>query len=152
MFGGIHLWSHLVIDFFVGNFFFFCCCFVCLFLMVQFHSWESVCSYIIFLLDSVLREYTFLEICPFLLGCPFCCCLLLFSHQVMSNSFATQWTAAHQSTQARILEWVAISFARGYSQARDWTRISCIGRCILSTWEVWATREALSILLVYNFL
>ena len=27
--------------------------------------------------------------------------------------------------QARILEWVAISFSRGSSQPRDWTHISC---------------------------
>ena len=38
-------------------------------------------------------------------------------------------------SQARILEWVAISFSRGYS----WTRISCIGRRMLYHW---ATREA----------
>ena len=33
--------------------------------------------------------------------------------------------------QARILEWVSISFSRGSSQARDWTHISCLGRRIL---------------------
>ena len=32
--------------------------------------------------------------------------------------------------QARVLEWVAISFSRGSSQPRDRTRVSCIpGRC-----------------------
>ena len=47
--------------------------------------------------------------------------------------------------QARILEWVAISFSRGSSQLRDWTWVSCIaGR--LST--VWATREPPSYLYV----
>ena len=40
--------------------------------------------------------------------------------------------------QARILEWVAISFCRGSSLPRDWTRVSCIlDRCF----TVWATRE-----------
>ena len=40
--------------------------------------------------------------------------------------------------QARILEWVAISFSRKSSQPRDWTQISCIvGRCF----TIWATRE-----------
>ena len=39
--------------------------------------------------------------------------------------------------QARILEWVAISFSRRSSWPRDWTRVSCIiGRCF----TVWATR------------
>ena len=40
--------------------------------------------------------------------------------------------------QARILEWVAISFSKRSSQPRDWTRVSCIvGRCF----TIWATRE-----------
>ena len=37
-------------------------------------------------------------------------------------------------SQARILEWVATSYSRGYSRPEDWTRISCIscfGRQIL---------------------
>ena len=38
--------------------------------------------------------------------------------------------SAHGIFQARILEWVAISFSRRSSQPRDWTRVSCIvGRC-----------------------
>ena len=41
--------------------------------------------------------------------------------------------------QARILEWVAISFSRGSSQCRDRTQVSCIaGRCF----NLWTTREA----------
>ena len=36
----------------------------------------------------------------------------------------------HEIFQARILEWIAISFSRGSSQPRDWTQVSCIaGRC-----------------------
>ena len=47
--------------------------------------------------------------------------LFLFSHQVMSNSFATPidcslpGSSVHGISQARILEWVAISFSRGSS-------------------------------------
>ena len=44
--------------------------------------------------------------------------------------------------QARILEWVAISFFRGSFELRDWTSVSCvccIGRQVL---HHWATREA----------
>ena len=38
--------------------------------------------------------------------------------------------------QARILEWVAMSFSRGTSWPRDWTRVSCIvGRHFI----IWAT-------------
>ena len=42
-------------------------------------------------------------------------------------------------SQARMLEWVAISFSRGSSWLRNWTHVSCIGRRIL---HHWATREA----------
>ena len=42
-------------------------------------------------------------------------------------------------SQARILEWVAISFSRGSSQPRDWTRVSRIDEQIIYHW---ATREA----------
>ena len=47
----------------------------------------------------------------------------------------------HGISQAKILEWVAISFFRGSSQPRDWTHIFCIERQILYHW---ATREAQS--------
>ena len=47
-------------------------------------------------------------------------------------------SSVHGILQATILEWVAISFSRGSSQPRDWTRISCIaGRHFI----LWATRE-----------
>jgi len=45
--------------------------------------------------------------------------------------FAAPWTVAHGISQARILEWVAISFSRGSSWPRDQTHISCTGRLIL---------------------
>ena len=48
-------------------------------------------------------------------------------------------SSLHGILQARVLEWVAISFSRGSSQPRDWTRVSCIaGRCF----NLWATRTA----------
>ena len=47
----------------------------------------------------------------------------------------------HKISQARILKWVAISFSRGSSQPRDWTRVSLIaGR----RFTAWATREVQS--------
>ena len=64
--------------------------------------------------------------------------------------FATPWTLAYQVPpsmgffQARVLEWIAISFSRGSSRPRNRTRVSCIaGR----RFTVWATREALGNLL-----
>ena len=48
-------------------------------------------------------------------------------------------SSVHGIFQARVLEWVAISFSRGSSQPRDWTRVShTAGRCFI----IWATREA----------
>ena len=47
-------------------------------------------------------------------------------------------SSVHGISQARILEWVAISFSRGSSRPRDQTSISCIGRWIIyhcTTWE-----------------
>ena len=47
-------------------------------------------------------------------------------------------SSVHGILQARILEWVAISFSRGSSQPRDQTQVSHIeGRC----YNLWATRE-----------
>ena len=63
----------------------------------------------------------------------------------MSNYFANPMnysppgSSAHRISQARILEWAAISFSRGSSWPRDWTCISCFGRLVFYHW---ATREA----------
>ena len=40
-------------------------------------------------------------------------------------------SSVHGIFQARILEWVAISFSRGSLQPKDWTQVSCIGRQML---------------------
>ena len=48
-------------------------------------------------------------------------------------------SSVHGIPQARILEWVAISFSRGSSRPRDQTCISCTDRQIL---DPGATREA----------
>ena len=53
---------------------------------------------------------------------------------------ACQAIAVHGIPQARILEWIAISFSRGSSWSRDRTHISCIG-----SWQIlyhWDIREA----------
>ena len=66
-------------------------------------------------------------------------CSCCFSQLVVSDSFETPWTVAWQApsvhgiSQARILEWVSISFSRGSSWPRDKTCVSCIGRWIFST-------------------
>ena len=63
--------------------------------------------------------------------------LLVFNCKVISNSSCNLWSLAHQApsvhgvSQARILEWVAISSFRGSSPARDGTHVSDTGRQIL---------------------
>ena len=47
-------------------------------------------------------------------------------------------SSVHEILQARILEWVAISFSRGSSRPRDRTRVFCIG---VRRFNLWATRE-----------
>ena len=46
--------------------------------------------------------------------------------------------SVHGIFQARVLEWVAISFPRGYSQPRDQTWVS---RIVGRYFTIWATRE-----------
>ena len=45
-------------------------------------------------------------------------------------------SSIHGILQARILEWVAISFSRGYSQPRNWTRVSCIAGRFFTNWAM----------------
>ena len=48
-------------------------------------------------------------------------------------------SSVHGILQARILEWVAISFSRESSQHRDQTQVSLIAG---GRFNLWATREA----------
>ena len=50
-------------------------------------------------------------------------------------------SSVHGILQARILEWLAISFSRVSSQPRYWTCISCIDKHWWSLYY-WTTREA----------
>ena len=73
-----------------------------------------------------------------------CVCV---SCSVISDT-TTPWTVACQDPpsgilQARILEWVAISFSRGFSWPRDRTWVSHIAYRLFT---IWATREDCSFL------
>ena len=52
--------------------------------------------------------------------------------------FETQGVSVHGIFQARILEWVAISFSRRSSQPRDRTQVS---HTAVRLFTIWATRE-----------
>ena len=86
---------------------------------------------------------------------PAVCWIFLFSYQhvekesevtrsclTLCNSMdcSPPASSVHGNFQARVLEWVAISFSRGCSQPRDWTHVSHIAGRHFSTW---APREAL---------
>ena len=79
----------------------------------------------------------------FHLACVCVCVCVCVSRSVVSDS-VTPWTVAHHTPmvhvilQARILEWFAIPFSKGYSQPRDWPWVSCIASRFFT---VWATRK-----------
>ena len=73
---------------------------------------------------------------PLSLGC---CYLVAKSRATLCHSMdcGPPGSSVHGISQARILEWVAISFSRGSSQPRD--RICLLlGRWILYHWATWA--------------
>ena len=54
-------------------------------------------------------------------------------------------SSVYENSQARILEWVAISYSRESSPLRDWTHnscVSCIGRLIIYHYTTWETPTA----------
>ena len=65
----------------------------------------------------------------------FGCCLVANSCLTLCNSvdYSPPGSSVHGISQARILESVAISFSKGSSRLRDWTRISCIAEDSLSS-------------------
>ena len=69
-----------------------------------------------------------------------CCCLVTKQCLILSDSVdcSSPGSSAHGISQARILEWVAISFSRGSSLPRDQNQVSCIGRWVLYHWDTWA--------------
>ena len=75
----------------------------------------------------------------------FCCSVI--------KSYPTLWpvdcslpgSSVHGISQARIMEWVGISFSRGSSRPKDRTHISYIGRQIFF-FNRWAIREAPEVL------
>ena len=82
------------------------------------------------------REYT--HVCSTAQSCP-----------ILGNPIDCSLpdSSVHGILQARILEWVAMPFSKGYSQPRDHTHISC-GSCIAgiffttsTTWEAPSRRE-----------
>ena len=59
-----------------------------------------------------------------------CCCWVTKSCLTLSNPMdcSPPGPSVHGISQARMLEWVALSFPKGSSWSRDWTQVSCTGR------------------------
>ena len=67
-------------------------------------------------------------------------CVLTLSCPTFCNPVDRGPSSVHGILQARILEWVAVSFSRRSSQPRGRTNVSCIsctGRLILYHWVTW---------------
>ena len=61
------------------------------------------------------------------------------SHSFNPMNCSPPGSSVHRILQARILEWVAISFSRGSSRPRYQTRVSCIAGRFFT---IWAARKA----------
>ena len=72
--------------------------------------------------------FTFLDI----YHSPLCCCLVTKSCLSFCKpmDYSSPVSSFQGISQARILEWVAISFSKASSRPRDRTQVSCIGRRI----------------------
>ena len=57
--------------------------------------------------------------------------------------YRPQGSSDNGISQARMLEWIAISFSRGSSWPRDQAQVSCIGRQVLYHWATAAAAKSL---------
>ena len=73
-------------------------------------------------------------------GLSFSCfsCVRLFCDPV---DCSPPGSSVHEISQARLLEWIAISCSKGSSSPRDRTHVSCIGRQILYCWTTWKVHK-----------
>ena len=71
------------------------------------------------------------------------CVLVVQSCPILCNpmNWSLLGSSVHAISQARIVEWFAISFSRESSRPRDQTWVSCIAGRFFT---IWATRESLA--------
>ena len=83
-----------------------------------------------------LRKFPWHILRGWLLFQGFCCCSVVQLCLTLCDPMdcSPPGSSVHGILQARILEWVAISFYRGSFWPRDQTRVSYIGRQILFHW------------------
>ena len=117
---------------------------ICVHVHVQIYLYIAfyvqLCSSYYYLHTVRVRRFVCVCVCVCL-----CVCACALSRSVLSDSPATPWTEACQAPlpmgifQARILEWVSISFSRGSFPPRDGTRLSCIERWVLFHCTAWVS-------------
>ena len=110
-----------------------------------------VTKYVYCLVSKVTADSEAVCYCTFMfilrLRCNWCCCGLvtkLYPTLLDYMDWSPPGSPVHEISQARILEWVAISFSRGSAQPRNRTHISfvfCIGRQILYHWATWEAQQ-----------
>ena len=102
------------------------------------HDWSDLAAAApvsqIHLMHSNSMHYCFQRWPPQFILFPFAIWMWISCHRVCahSQSLSALWptdcsppgSSVHQTSQARILEWVAISFSRGSCWPRDWTHLS----------------------------
>ena len=67
-----------------------------------------------------------------------------WTHKALMSPGSPPGSSVRGILQARMLEWVDISFSRGSSQPRDWTHIFCIGRYVLKApWQAYPHEKVL---------
>ena len=106
-------------------------------LFVNFLYNRHLCCQIYSIISNELMTFTIyvLWLHIWLLDQKVCCCCWVTKSCL--TLLRPPWTADHKApsvcgiSQAKILEWVAISLSRGSSWPRDQTCVSCIGRRIL---------------------
>ena len=84
---------------------------------------DLLCEKIVILLEQWLEHHRLHQVCVFMLS--------HFSRVQLCGpmNYSPPDSSVHRILQARILEWIVISFPRGSSQPRNQTRVSvsCIG-------------------------
>ena len=57
----------------------------------------------------------------------------------------------HGILQAKILEWVAVPFSRGFSQPRDWTHVSCVAGGFFTSEATVGVKQCLALYVIRKF-
>ena len=128
-----HLWRIILVLILIGN-----CCSFCKNVPANLSSKiEKKKTKIIFLTNLTPAMYPYSFVCVCVVSC--------FSHVQLYDAMdcSLPGSSVHGIFQARILDWVAISFSRVSFKPRNETLNSCvywIGRQIICHWTTWEAR------------